>query len=145
MGATVVACAVTVGMIAVVLGEPGQMIEELNGEIASPVVQTSIVLPDDLQASLMEGLTMVREGVAEGGIAQMGRYGFRDTARPGVQLASGTKAKINVFMATEKLFIKPSKVLPHFFGHEVTTSSETAGIPYPTLSITEAIAWPDPE
>ena len=48
MGATVVLSAVTVGRIAAVLGKPGKMIQELDGEIASPVIQRLIMFLDAL-------------------------------------------------------------------------------------------------
>ena len=75
MGATVVLSAVTVGRIAAVLGKPGKMIQELDGEIASPVIQRLIMFLDDLEPGLMEHLPMVGEGVLQGGVAKMSCLG----------------------------------------------------------------------
>ena len=81
MAATAVASAVTVERTVAVLGEPGQMIDQLDGEIPSPVVPASIMFPDDLQARLMEDLPMVGERVTEGGVTEVGSGGSQETFR----------------------------------------------------------------
>ena len=71
MGATAAPSAVTVGMIAAVLGESGKMIQQLDGEITKKVVNPLIMFPDHLEPGLMEHLPMVGEGVLQGGVAKM--------------------------------------------------------------------------
>ena len=75
MGATAVPSAVTVGRIAAVLGRSWKMIEQLNGEIASQIIETRVMLTDNLQTGLVKHLAMVGEGVLQGGVAKMSGLG----------------------------------------------------------------------
>ena len=71
MGVWRVSSAVTVGRIVAVSEWTRQMIEELNGEVATPVVQTAIVLPDYAKTISMEGSAGMTGLMSDGGVAKV--------------------------------------------------------------------------
>ena len=145
MGATAAPSAVTVGRIAAVLGRSGKMIEQLNGEIASPVVQMPVMLTDDSEAIMMEGGSRMTGLMTQGGIAKMGSNCVKDTTWPDIELFPGSKREIDILMARLELLIKPTQLIPDSLSHQIAGTGDGTWMPRIFLPITNPIPRPYPE